>query len=105
MSPVRRALCNITGGWKDGCVSNHERPSADVSVRVGWADDAPGIAGVQVRAWRRQYVDLLPAEVLDTLDVDGFAAAWQTSLNAPKDARQRVLVALERNTVRGFAVT
>jgi GNAT superfamily N-acetyltransferase len=79
-------------------------PSADVSVRVGWADDAPGIAAVQVRAWRHQYVDLLPAEVLDTLDVEGFAAAWKTSLNAPKDARQRVLVALERNTVRGFAV-
>ncbi len=78
---------------------------ADVSVRVGWADDAPGIAAVQVRAWRREYADLLPAEVLETLDADQFAAAWQQSLNKPQDARNRVLVALERNTVRGFAVT
>ena len=80
-------------------------PTADVSVRIGWADDATGIAEVQVRAWRREYADLLPAEVLETLDADRFAAAWQTSLNSPKDARNRVLVALERNTVRGFAVT
>jgi GNAT superfamily N-acetyltransferase len=81
------------------------KPTADVSVRVGWADDATGIAEVQVRAWRREYADLLPAEVLDALDPEQFATAWQASLNSPKDARNRVLVALERNTVRGFAVT
>ena len=81
------------------------QPSADVSVRVGWADDAAGIAAVQVRAWRAEYADLLPPEVLGSFDPDEFAAAWQQSLAAPQDARQRVLVALERNTVRGFAVT
>lgn len=80
-------------------------PSADVSVRVAWADDATRIAAVQVRAWRREYARLLPAEVVDALDADEFAAAWQASLSSPKDARNRVLVALERNTVRGFAVT
>ena len=86
-------------------MTSHEHPAADVSVRVGWADDAAGIAAVQVRAWREEYVDLLPAEVLDALDPDQFAAAWQASLTSPQDARNRVLVALERNTVRGFAVT
>jgi ribosomal protein S18 acetylase RimI-like enzyme len=80
-------------------------PSADVSVRVAWADDAHGIAAVQVRAWRASYADLLPADVLEALDVDEFAAMWRTSLTYPKDARNRVLVALERNTVRGFAMT
>lgn len=80
-------------------------PTADVSVRVGWADDAPGIAGVQVRAWREAYADLLPADVLTAMDPDDFAGAWHTSLNHPKDARNRVLVALERNTIRGFAIT
>ncbi len=80
-------------------------PTADVSVRVGWADDADGIATVQVRAWRREYADLLPAEVVAALDADEFAAAWRTSLASPRDARNRVLVALERNTVRGFALT
>lgn len=84
---------------------DHPGPTADVSVRVGWADDATSIAAVQVRAWRQEYADLLPAEVLDALDADEFAAAWEASLNSPQDARNRVLVALERNTVRGFAVT
>jgi len=80
-------------------------PTADVSVRVGWADDAAGIAGVQVRAWRAEYADLLPAEMLGLLDPEELAAVWQASLARPADARNRVLVALERNTVRGFAVT
>jgi ribosomal protein S18 acetylase RimI-like enzyme len=75
-------------------------PSADVSVRVGWADDAHGIAQVQVRAWQEEYADVLPP--MDPADV---SAAWQASLAAPKDARNRVLVALERNAVRGFAIT
>ena len=80
-------------------------PSADVSVRVAWADDAESIAAVQVRAWRSEHVELLPGEVLDALDPARFAEAWRSSLGRSRDARHRVLVALERNTVRGFAVT
>ena len=80
-------------------------PTADVSVRVAWADDADAIADVQVRAWRHVYDGLLPAEVLAAMDPADFAAAWRTSLTKPEDARNRVLVALERNTVRGFAIT
>ena len=83
----------------------HGSPTADVSVRVAWADDADAIAGVQVRAWRQTYDGLLPVDVLEALDPADFAAAWTTSLTKPKDARNRVLVALERNTVRGFAIT
>ena len=79
--------------------------SADVSARVAWADDAPAIAAVQVRAWRSTYADLLPAEVLAALDVDDIAATWRTALGKPEDARNRVLVALERNLVTGFVVT
>jgi GNAT superfamily N-acetyltransferase len=90
-------------------VTSPNQPSpqhgADVSVRVGWADDAPGIAAVQVTAWRQEYAEVLPSEVLDSFDADQFAAAWHQALTRPADARNRVLVALERNTVRGFAVT
>lgn len=84
---------------------SHGGPTADVSVRVAWAEDAAAIAGVQVKAWRQEYDGLLPREVLDSLDAEQFAAAWAASLAKPKDARNRVLVALERNTVRGFAIT
>jgi len=79
--------------------------SADVSCRVAWSDDAPAIAAVQVRAWRDSYAGVLPDEVLAGLDQDGIAEGWRASLSRPQDARNRVLIALERNLVAGFAVT
>lgn len=83
-------------------MSNHG-PTADVSVRIAWGDDAPAIADVQLRAWREQYADVLPAEALPT-DAAPIAEAWRASMTRPADARSRVLVALERNRVVGFAV-
>ncbi len=80
-------------------------PTADVSVRIAWADDARGIADVQVAAWRTAYAELLPPEELEAFDVEAFAQGWHTSLSRPKDARNRVLVALERNRIVGFAIT
>ena len=77
-------------------------PTADVSVRVAWADDAPAIGALQVRAWRTAYADLLPAEALP--DESVATEAWRSSMTRPADARNRVLVALERNRVVGFAV-
>ena len=79
-------------------------PTADVSCRVAWADDAPAIAAVQDRARRADYADLLPAEAL-AADPATAEAAWRQLLSSPADARLRVLVALERNTVTGFAIT
>jgi len=78
---------------------------ADVSVRVAWADDAPAIAAVQVAAWREGYADVLPPDVLEALRVDELAADWRDALVVSGDARNRVLVALERNRVVGYAVT
>ncbi len=75
-----------------------------MSVRIAWADDAASIAGVQVRAWPALYAGVLPAELLPA-DVDGVAAQWRQALVKPADARHRVLVALERNRVVGFALT
>lgn len=79
--------------------------NADVSARIAWAEDAPALAAVQVRAWRASYAGLLPAVVLDTLDVDQIADGWRAALGRPADARHRVLVALERNLVTGFVVS
>jgi GNAT superfamily N-acetyltransferase len=80
-------------------------PSADLSVRVAWADDAAAMAEVQVRAWRLRYADVLPRDLLSELDPRVFAEQWRASLTGAKDARQRVLVALGRNSIKGFAVT
>lgn len=79
------------------------QPTADVSVRLAWPEDATAIAAVQVRAWQVGYVDVLPADMLDGLPVEQFTAQWRQAIERPEEARQRVLVALERATVRGFA--
>lgn len=79
------------------------RPEADVSVRVAWAEDAAAIAALQVSAWAEQYGDLLPAEALPA--EEEAAARWHASLQRPPDARVRVLVALERARVVGYAIT
>lgn len=76
---------------------------ADVSVRIAWADDALAIAGLQTRVWAQEYADLLGVHA--QLDAEATAAAWHSSLTRSTDARNRVLVALERNRVVGFAVT
>src|SRR6478752_6238449 len=78
-------------------------PTADVSVRVAWADDADAIAEIQARAWAASYAGLVPAAgELRTAD---FAQLWREALAHPADARHRALVALERNRVVGFAIT
>ena len=79
-------------------------PSADVSCRVAWADDAPAIARVQLGARRTDLADLLPADLLD-VDPELAAGAWRETLVRPPEGRVRVLVALERNRVTGFAIT
>lgn len=81
------------------------RPHPDTSVRVAWADDAAAIAAVQVRGWQDAYADVIPVAALETLPVEIFEARWRESIVRPGEARQRVLVALERATVRGFAAT
>jgi ribosomal protein S18 acetylase RimI-like enzyme len=79
--------------------------TSDVSCRVAWSDDAPAIAAVQIRAWRTSYADLLPADLLAAMEPDEVAAGWRDALRSPGDARNRVLVSLERNLVTGFAIT
>ncbi|MGH3457178.1 N-acetyltransferase family protein [Aeromicrobium sp.] len=78
--------------------------TADVSARLAWPDDASSMARVQLAAWRDMYADLLSPDVLDSLDADDFAERWTAALTKPQDARMRVLVALERADVRGFAM-
>jgi GNAT superfamily N-acetyltransferase len=82
-------------------------PGPDVSVRIAWADDAPAIAELQLRAWPEMYAGLLPPEAFPS-GPDAVAAAtdtWRAALASPGDARNRALVALERNRVVGFAIT
>jgi GNAT superfamily N-acetyltransferase len=78
--------------------------SADVSARLAWPDDATSIVRVQLASWRASYAGLISSDVLEALDPDELVERWTATLSSPKDARIRVLVALERADVRGFAL-
>ena len=82
-----------------------EHDVADRSVRVAWADDATAIGAVQARAWRETYGAVLPADLRAEIDAAAFAEQWRRAIATPPTAKHRVLVALERNTVAGFAAT
>lgn len=82
-----------------------EHDVADRSVRVAWADDAVAIGSIQARAWRETYAEVLPIALVEQIDAGAFAEQWRAAIAAPPTAKHRVLVALERNTVAGFAAT
>jgi len=75
---------------------------ADVSVRPARPEDAERVARVQLATWRTAYVDLLPAPVLRTPEVE-VAAVWLHAVEAAPSPRHRLLVALERDELVGFA--
>lgn len=77
--------------------------NADVSVRPARPEDAAEIARVQVVTWRTAYRALLPTAVLDDWDADAATASWRAAVATPPTPAHGVLVALERNSVVGFA--
>jgi GNAT superfamily N-acetyltransferase len=77
--------------------------TADVSVRPARPEDAADVARVQVVTWRTAYRAVLPAAVLDDWDADAATAAWRRAVESPPTPGHGVLVALEGQTVVGFA--
>jgi GNAT superfamily N-acetyltransferase len=77
--------------------------SADASVRPALPDDASEVARVQVVTWRTAYRSVLPAAVLDDWDAEAAESSWRAAIAAPPTPGHGVLVALERNTLVGFA--
>ncbi len=77
--------------------------TADVSVRPARPADAAEVARVQVVTWRTAYRRVLPASVLDDWDADAATASWRAAVKSPPTPGHGVLVALEGETVVGFA--
>lgn len=75
---------------------------SDVSVRVAWPADAPGIAAVQQAAWQERYGDAVAGRMPP---LDDLVEAWRGTLSRPPEARRRALVALAHDRVVGFALT
>lgn len=77
--------------------------SADASVRPAFPQDAAEIARIQVVTWRTAYRSVLPSSVLDDWDDRVATEAWSRAVSTPPTPGHGVLVALEKNTVVGFA--
>jgi len=75
------------------------------TVRPARAGDADAVGRVHLRAWQAAYADALPADVLASLTPAELADRWRAATTSPPSPRHRVLVALEHDTVVGFAAT
>jgi len=72
------------------------------SIRPAGPEDAPGIARVQVDAWRDTYAGLLPADHLVGLNASAQAIAWARRLG-PNTGRCTTLIAVAEDMIVGFA--
>lgn len=72
---------------------------AEASVRPAVPSEAEEIARIQVETWRAAYTDLLPAPVLDALDLDETALTWRQTI---EQGPAQVLVATEGAYLVGF---
>lgn len=76
---------------------------ADVSVGAAAPGDASEVTRVQAAAWRMAYADVLPSQLLATLDSASVTRVWLDAIMAPPTPRHRLLVAREGPEVVGFA--
>ena len=74
-----------------------------MSVRPARPSDAAEIARIQAVTWRTAYRSVLPREVLDDWDEAAATVAWHSAVTAPPTPGHGVLVAVEGQTVVGFA--
>lgn len=77
---------------------------ADVSARIAWPEDAPAIAALQLASWRTNFASVLVSGELDEVGETDLTDQWTQIIGRSREARVRALVALERATVRGFAL-
>jgi GNAT superfamily N-acetyltransferase len=80
---------------------------ADVGVRPARRADTDAVARIQMRAWRADYREFVPAEVLAELTGADAAEVWRQrwaeAVTAPPSPRHVLLVAVAAGSVVGFA--
>jgi GNAT superfamily N-acetyltransferase len=77
--------------------------TADASVRPARPADAAEIARIQAVTWRTAYRAVLPVDLLDQWDEAVATASRHSAVTTPPTPGHGVLVALEQQTVVGFA--
>lgn len=74
----------------------------EVTVRVADAADAEAIARVHVRSWQEAYVGILPADYLESLDLEARARRWAEDLRDGPQQHVRTWLAQAGSEVVGF---
>lgn len=72
-------------------------------MRPARADDVPEIVRIQLDTWRTAYARLLPPAVLAGVSAAQADVRWAAAVTAPPSPQHRVLVAVEGQSVVGFA--
>lgn len=80
-------------------VTIYVRCMAEATVRPAEPSDAAEIARIQIVTWQAAYQDLLPAEVLASLDAEEAAQTWRQTI---EQGPARVFVATEGQWHVGF---
>lgn len=76
-----------------------------MSVREARLEDAPAIAGVNIRSWRTAYAGILPDSFLEAMDVAEDEQRWRRAIRLASPKQRPVLVAEgAEDSVVGFAV-
>lgn len=76
-------------------------PTADAKVRLARTTDAPAVAAATIDSWHASYADLLPASVLDGLDLGTATARWRAAIEEPGE--NLMFVACVGDKVAGYA--
>ncbi len=78
---------------------------SDIVIRAAVPDDAAGIATVHIASWKAAYANLLPAEMLDRLDIAEREPVWRERLHQAEKIHLRAWVATKGGETIGFATT
>jgi len=74
----------------------------DLTIRLAEVDDAPEIARVHIASWQEAYAGIVPAEVLDNLDLARREEQWREILErGPRESKRTWLAEVESQAV-GF---
>ena len=71
-----------------------------IIVRRAEPKDGPAIAGLQQSTWRETYPGLLPASILENLDISRLSRTWQQELTRQDDDLDHASLLPKPMTVR-----
>lgn len=81
-------------------IMNGAEPTCGAVIRPATAEDAAAVAAVYLRSWRAAYAELLPTEVLASLD----EADWARRFRSRRDPARSTLLAFTPGRVVGVVM-